>query len=777
MNEVPVFYDSNGKRWVKTKIVVLFILAIAAVLISWAIPQILHTKQVNAFQSSQPSGLTQTIVSDLPAVSAEQLAENLSRTNTPVIGKGSLVRMVRIATYQGNQYAIDPFTRRIVRPVTSDEVAYLNGDRYAIERYGYTGANKRIALTFDDGPHPVYTPKLLDLLSKESAQASFFIQGSNVTKYPEVAQRIVREGHTIANHTFSHIDFDFVSGIQDRQEINQTERITSAVTGHTTAYFRIPYGGNTDQSIRNSTAALLTAQKMGYTVTSYDFDSNDWRFSSGYPQKYPIFDGEDKIVLVHDSGGDRDFTVAYVEEMIAQAKAAGYTFVNLNQMYPQNPALDVAREPTLADQAALMAAKAVLVWPQAAITSLFGISITLIILTTFLNIILSLFNRARIKRTFKPIAKKYKPYVSIIVPSYNEGKVIINSVESLLKSTYKYIEIIIVDDGSTDDTWSIAQSLADKHKKVRAIHQVNGGKSTALNNAISQAHGQIVICVDADTIFPPQTIANLVRHFKDPKVGAVAGVVKVGNMRRMVTRWQALEYMLSITIERNAQAFLNSIMIIPGACGAWRKSVVLEAGGFSHSTLAEDCDLTLSVQKLARYKILQDNEAISYTEAPQKIKPLIKQRFRWTYGNMQALWKHRDMLFDRQYGLLGSFVMPNAIVSILIPLFFWPILVVISFQNILTGNYMVILIYFCVSLALQFLIATIGVLLTRERLSYVTAVPFARFIYGPIRTYILYKTVLTALQGSSVGWNKLVRTGTATYPQNVGMPKGQTQTQ
>lgn len=773
MNDIPVFFDKNGKRWVKTKIVVLFVLAMAAVLISWAIPQVLHTKQVNAYESASPAPLEGTVVPGVLVASVDELAKRLSSTNTPVIGKGSLVRMVRIMPYQGAQYGVDPFTNRIVRPITADELAYLNGDTYAIERYGHTGDNKQIALTFDDGPHPVYTPQLLDMLSQESASASFFVQGSNVTKYPEIAQRLVREGHTIANHTFSHIDFDFVSSLQDEQEINQTERIISATTGQTTGFFRIPYGGNTDQSIRNSTVALLMAQKMGYTVTSYDFDSNDWRFSSGYSQTFPEFNGEDRIVLLHDSGGDRDDTIAYVKELIQQAKAADYTFVSLNQMYPQDPPIDATRDATLADQAALAAAKTVLVWPQIAITSLFGISITLIIITTFLNIILSLLNRFKIKRRYKPISKKYKPFVTIVVPSYNEGKVIIGSVESLLQSDYRNIEIIIVDDGSTDDTWEIAQSLADKHKKVRAIHQMNGGKSAALNNAIAQSYGEIVICVDADTIFPPQTLTNLIRHFEDPKVGAVAGVVKVGNMQSMVTRWQALEYMLSITIERNAHAFMNSIMIVPGACGAWRKAAIIEAGGLSHSTLAEDCDLTLSVQKLAKYKILQDNDAVSYTEAPQKIKPLIKQRFRWTFGNIQALWKHRDMIFDRQYGMLGSWVMPNAIVSILIPLFFWPVLMIISFQNIITGNYMIILIYFIVSLSLQFMIAIIGVLLTRERLSYVLAVPFARFIYGPIRTYILYRTVLTAVQGSYVGWNKLVRTGTASYPAGKTLSDGQ----
>ncbi|HET8884224.1 MAG TPA: bifunctional polysaccharide deacetylase/glycosyltransferase family 2 protein [Candidatus Saccharimonadales bacterium] len=768
--EKPVFFDQNGKRWLKTKVVLSVILVATAALVMWMIPQVTAHKSVNAFQTSVDTPITNNTIHHTTTPTIDQLNAQLSGENTPVIGEGSLVRLIRVTEHGGEQYGVDPFSRKVIRPLTAKELMYIGGEPYVIERYGHT-ADRRIAITFDDGPHPVYTPQLLDLLSRESAQASFFTLGSNVAKYPEIAQRIVREGHTIANHSFTHIDFGFGSSFQQQQEINQTERVISATTNRTTSFFRIPYGGNTDQSLRNSIVALLTAQKMGYTVTSYNFDSNDWQFTTDYPKEYPTFDGEDKIVLVHDSGGNRSHTIEYVENLIRMAKENGYDFVTLNELYPQAPALVVSSEPSVADQAALTGARAALVWPHDAITSLFGISIASIILTTLVNIILALRQRAKTKKSYQPIAPFYTPRTTIVIPSYNEGKVIVKTVDSLLQSWYENIEIIIVDDGSTDDTWDIAQSIADQHEKVMAIHQVNGGKSSALNNAIEQSRGEIIICVDADTIFPPQTVTMLVRHFKDPAVGAVAGVVKVGNVQGIVTLWQALEYMLSITIERNAQALLNSIMIIPGACGAWRKSAIIEAGGLSHSTLAEDCDLTLNVQALARYKILQDNDAISYTEAPQKIKSLIKQRFRWTFGNIQSLWKHHDMLFDRQYGWLGSFVMPNAIISIAIPLFFWPILVVISIQNIITGNYMVILIYFVISLSLQFLIATIGVLMTHERLRYIVAVPFARFIYGPIRTYILYKTVLTALKGSYVGWNKLMRTGAATYPSAKDRPR------
>lgn len=691
----------------------------------------------------------------------DQLMQGIATTNTAVIGAGPLVRVVEVAGDDGQRVIRDPFTRSIIGPMNDEDQRYVDGDRYALQRYGET-KGKRIALTFDDGPNPVYTPQLLDMLSRESAHASFFVVGNGMAQYPEIAERLVREGHVIANHTFSHVDLDYATEFEAVQQINQTQRLIVAATNHDTPFFRPPYGGNTDQSLRNSMRAILQAQQLGYTVTSYDFDSNDWQFTNGHTPTYPDFDGQDKVVLVHDSGGDRSLTIAYVKEFIAKAKAHGYTFVSLSDMYPESQYYALSTGATFTDKVSLILAQAALVWPKHMVSVLFGFSVVMIALTTVLNVILAIAHTIKAKR--KKWSGKFKPVVTVIVPAYNEGVVIVNSVRSLLQSRYRKLEVLIVDDGSTDDTWKIAQSLEKRYKRVKAIHQENTGKAAALNNAIAQATGDIVICVDADTIFPQQTVGNLVRHFEDETVGAVAGVIKVGNVRNILTRWQMLEYTVSIAIDRNAHAMLNSIMIIPGACGAWRKSAVLEAGGFSHSTLAEDCDLTFKIQRLNRYRIMQENDAISYTEAPEVINALTKQRFRWTFGNIQSLWKHRAMIFNRHYRWLGFFVMPNSLIGIIIPLFFWPLLAYISIQNVINGNYMIIVLYFVVSLSLQFIVAAIGLRLARERMSYLWAVPFARFIYGPLRLYILYNTVLTALRGSYVGWNKLFRTGTATYP-------------
>jgi biofilm PGA synthesis N-glycosyltransferase PgaC len=329
------------------------------------------------------------------------------------------------------------------------------------------------------------------------------------------------------------------------------------------------------------------------------------------------------------------------------------------------------------------------------------------------------------------------------------------------------LRVLIVDDGSTDDTWQEAQRLARRFKRVSAIHQANGGKSSALNNAIKRSRSEIVICVDADTVFPASTVTRLIRHFRDPKVGAVAGVVKVGNFDGPVTRWQALEYTIGIYIERSAQALMQAIMIVPGACGAWRREALMKVGGFSHITLAEDGDATLKLHKLG-YKVLQDNGAIGYTEVPDSLRGLVKQRFRWTFGTIQALWLHRKMIFRRKYGWLGMLVMPSAVVTTLVPMVFWPALLFVNLQNLVAGNYLVIVLFFALSLTLQFMLAAIALWLAKEPLRFLLAVPYGRFIYGPIRTYIMYNTIVTALRGAYVGWNKLTRTGTVNVKRVPG---------
>jgi peptidoglycan-N-acetylglucosamine deacetylase len=758
--EAPVFFDQNGRRWKTILTGLVAVCIIAGLFLYFTVPKILAHSQVTPLQAKATPG--DAIIADAASgMSPTEVAAIVSRTNTPVIGSGPLVRVVHIQAKGNVTYAVPLYTATGTQALSNEDRQTIGSHDFAIQRYGKSTVPKQIALTYDDGPDPTYTPQVLDVLAKNGVQATFFDVGANVVKHPDVAAREAKEGHVIGNHTFDHVDFDFVNAARGQQEINQTTRVIASTTGHDSSFFRLPYMGNDEQSLRSHITGILTAQNLGYLITSNDYDSNDWEFDTGEKAQLPNLDGTSQIILLHDAGGDRSKTVVYTQKLIDEAKAKGYRFVTLNQMYSQSTPLAAAVKPSVADRTASFLASSYLVYPRAIVSKLFFFTIFTLFLTMIVNVLLAMYNMR--KSRFGRRTKGYNPLVSVIMSAYNEEEVLPHTVRSILASNYRNLEIVIVDDGSKDNTGKVAIELAKRYKRVRAFTKVNGGKASGLNFGIKHAMGEIIIGIDADTIFPGSTVGRLVRHFVDPKVGAVAGNVKVGNLQSMITRWQMLDYIIGIYIERNAQSALGSVMIVPGACGAWRKSVILAAGGYRHHTLAEDFDLTLSVHRLG-YKVLQDNSAMSYTEAPDNLQALTKQRFRWLYGTTQAFWKHRDMMFKRRYGWTGMFVMPYAIFTFLLPIVFIPILLIINIENFVAGNYRSIILFFFLTIGIQFIMATIAILFARERLSLLLAVPFTRLVYSPIRTTLLYRTILRAMRGNFGGavWNT-ARAGTVQY--------------
>jgi peptidoglycan-N-acetylglucosamine deacetylase len=352
--------------------------------------------------------------------------------------------------------------------------------------------------------------------------------------------------------------------------------------------------------------------------------------------------------------------------------------------------------------------------------------------------------------------------VSIVIAAYNEEKVIQRTLETLLSSTYPFLELLVVNDGSTDRTAIEVEAMMVRDPRIRLINQRNRGKWAALNNATAQARGDILVTLDADTIFTPETVANLVRQFAvdpDGRLGAVAGVVRVGNRERnLLTRWQGLEYLTQIGIERSAYAQLGAVPIIPGACAAWRKAAITEVGGYSHATLAEDCDLTLSLHQ-ARWRVSQDDEALAYTEAPDHADALLAQRIRWTFGTLQAIFKHRNMLLRRRYGWLGMAVLPYMVISVVVPIVFLPFIAVMGVLAVQNSGWATVGLYFLLFLALHLLIASVAVILMRERWANLLMVPIYRVVHEPLRAYLLYTSVYLAIRGVKLGWNKLQRTG------------------
>jgi biofilm PGA synthesis N-glycosyltransferase PgaC len=237
------------------------------------------------------------------------------------------------------------------------------------------------------------------------------------------------------------------------------------------------------------------------------------------------------------------------------------------------------------------------------------------------------------------------PLVSVLVPAFNESVCIQTSIQSLASMDYPNFEIVVVDDGSTDDTYARAleESRRAQFVDVRVFSQANGGKASALNHGLREARGAFVMCVDGDSKVAPQSLRAGMRHFGDPTVVAVAGNVKVVNRRNLLTWLQALEYVEGLNLMRSAQAFFRTVNIIPGPLGIFRRDAVVAAGGYSSATFAEDCDLTLQLLGDG-WKIKYEPRAIAYTEAPEQLHALLKQRYRWTRGILQALRKHRSLL-------------------------------------------------------------------------------------------------------------------------------------
>ena len=656
---------------------------------------------------------------------------------------------------------------------------------YVIQRSGDRPG--LLALTFDDGPDPKWTPAVLDILKREQVPATFFIIGKNGQSYPDLVRRIVNEGHELGNHTFTHPNLGEIPVGLTELELNATQRLIESEVGRSTILFRPPYFGDAEADKPQEVEPAIVAQKLGYLMVGVRIDPNDWQLPVTADQivmrtvdraidKNPETRGE--VILLHDASGDRSATVAALPKLIYELKARGFQFVSVSdlagvskdQVMPEIPANQ--RVFTRADKVSfffLSTGGWTLQW-------LFLIGIVLGLGRLFFVGSLAFAQWFRSRRKEHLHARdEFAPFVSIIVPAYNEELVIGNTIASLLASDYAKYEIIVVDDGSQDNTSTAVAERFGADERVRLFTVANAGKAAALNTGLHYARGDVIVALDADTLFTPQTVGALARRFHDQQIGAVAGNAKVGNRINLITRWQALEYITSQNLDRRAFASLNCITVVPGAVGAWRKDLLVQAGGFPSDTLAEDQDLTLRIRRLG-HKIAYEETAIAWTEAPHNLRSLAGQRFRWSYGTLQCMWKHRDALFRPRFGALGFIAMPNVwIFQIVFPLISPVMDLMLVYTLISAGldrwqqpadysssNLQLVLFYYALFLAIDWLSACFAFLLERrERWSLLWWLFLQRFCYRQVMYYVMIKSVAMALRGPVVGWGKLERKATA----------------
>ncbi len=643
-----------------------------------------------------------------------------------------------------------------------------------------------VALTFDDGPDATWTPAILDVLKRENVPATFFIIGQNGQDNPGLVRRIVNEGHDIGNHTFTHPNLGEIPARIGDLELTATERLIESLTGRSTMLFRPPYFGDAEPSTPDQVEPIVRAKQLGYLTVGLRVDPDDWKQPgvekivnetiAGLTNPDP--DKRGQVVLLHDSGGDRSQTVAALPLLIHDLRSRGFRFVTISQL--AGLTRDEAMPPVTARQGAVARADAVGFYTISLagwlLHWLFLIGIILgVARVAFIGLLAAAQRLRARRREVTHAGETSQPFVSIIVPAFNEEKVIAQTIESLLASNYEKLEIIVVDDGSPDRTSEVVSERFANDARVQLFTKENGGKAEALNYGMRHAQGEIIIALDADTIFAPETVGALAHRFYDPQLGALAGNAKVGNRINLVTRWQALEYITAQNMDRRAFASLNCITVVPGAVGAWRRDLLEQVGGFTADTLAEDQDLTLNIRRLG-YKIGYEERAVAWTEAPDTLRALAKQRFRWSFGTLQCMWKHRDALLRPRYGTLGFVAMPNVwIFQIIFPLIspIMDLMLVWSFISAMieramhTEEYSItnlrqILFYYALFLAIDWLAAALAFALERrEQWSLLWWLFLQRFCYRQVMYYVMVKSFGVALHGKIVGWGKLERKATS----------------
>ena len=644
---------------------------------------------------------------------------------------------------------------------------------YDIEQIG--AAKNKIALSFDDGPDPKWTPQILDILRQKNVPAIFFVIGDEANRSPDLLKREYEEGHEIGNHTYTHPQMDEVTHGVLRIEINVTERLIESTLGVKSTLFRPPYGIDHQPEYAEEVAAFPIPQEMGYLLVGARIDPRDWQQNDG--KQIPASEIVDatlreapkgNIVLFHDGGGDRSQTVAALPEIIDQLRARGYKFVSVSDligkaraqvMMPLDP-----RERLLARADAFIFGA--YHWLRLSMATIFVLGIVLVSGRALIIGLLALIEKLRPDHL--PSADGL-PSVSVLIPAHNEESVIVQTVTSVLKSDVPNLRVIVVNDGSADKTAELLDARFGPDPRVRVIHQVNRGKAAALSRALAEADADVVVTIDADTEVEPDAVRKLVRHFSDPAIGAVAGNVKVGNRSRWLTRWQALEYITSQNMEKRAFDLLNCITVVPGALGAWRKKAIEAAGGINADTVAEDADLTIAIRRLG-WRIAYDEEAIAWTEAPETPSALIRQRFRWTFGTLQSFWKHSDTLFRPKYGTLGWIALPNIFIfQLLLPLvspvidlmFFGTVLIwglarlhVLHLPQLWTSADMErSIVFFLGFLLIDVLTCVVAFALERhEDWTLLVPVLLQRFYYRQMMYVVLFRSVKEAVHGRPVGW-------------------------
>ena len=654
---------------------------------------------------------------------------------------------------------------------------------YVVKRFGKR-SDKKLVLTYDDGPDPLYTRQILDTLAYYHVPASFFLVGIEAENNIPLVKRIFREGHEIGNHTFTHPNMAEVSKSRALLEIDATRLLIECLIGRSTIMFRAPYNADSDPEKLEEMVPIALSRTRNYITIGEGIDPEDWQKAeipelngdSIFNRVLKIYNAHVSnndtfnIILLHDAGGDRSATVEATGKIIRYFQAKGFEFVTVANLLHKKP--EDMMPPVEKGMGYALLNFNFMVAETGYIIShfLYALFLVFLVLGAIRIFIMGFFAfKQKRKERLAPLQRlKSFPHVSIIVPAFNEEVNAISSLHNLLRCDYPSFDIIFVDDGSADNTYAVVLAEFANHPKVKLFTKHNGGKSSALNFGIAETTAEYVVCIDADTKLLPDAVSELMKHFADANTGAVAGNVKVGNEVNLLTKWQSIEYTVSQNFDRRAFAYANAITVVPGAIGAFKKSVLHEVGGFTTDTLAEDCDITVRILR-AGFIVANQPKAMAYTEAPETLKQFFKQRYRWTFGVMQTFWKHKDALFSNRYKALGWVALPDILLFKYIIPFFSPIGDVLMILGLFTENRGKIANYYMVFLLFDALIAGVAFAFEKEKAWKLFWLIPQRLIYRWLMIIVLFRSYKRAIKGELQHWGVLKRTGNVRVEEELGV--------
>jgi cellulose synthase/poly-beta-1,6-N-acetylglucosamine synthase-like glycosyltransferase/peptidoglycan/xylan/chitin deacetylase (PgdA/CDA1 family) len=784
-----VFYSPGARRgWILLTILVLIGCSVA-VSIAWARAATTQLPGTAARYNTSVNYPREIADSVFKCAKTNGQYGDSGSMQVPVIGTGVFQRVVKIVHDGGTDYAVDPFTSQVYRPLTQLE-AHATRCGYAVEEFGTVPAHTLI-LTYDDGPEQPWTAQLLGILEAYHVHATFFNIGDEDLAYEQAFRSVLAHGNAVGNHSLTHPELITLSNTAARNQLVATARIMAQVGDYSTRIWRTPYQGGDPVSAGNGLFDTLMGQQLGFTEVGFTSDTSDYALAGKEIPPPPLSrnpNSPGQVVIMHDGGGNRASTMTLSAKIIREGQSDGYKFMTIPQLLAEQPGwsgpvYSLGIHPTNVDTAGY--------WLQAYSSVFKSFYAVLIRYLTVIIIVISLLVLvgAGLDRwlTYRKAPVWEPDSLGILIPCWKESKVIQYTVQRVLDCTAGLsfpVHIVLVDDGSADSdpddkTWEIMGELVAAHPGViTAVHQSNGGKARALNFGLQYITADFVVIMDADTI-PRDTnsFVTMVRWFKDPRVGAVAGYTKAGDRGKgwrqyVIAEFQAAEYDLGIAITRSVQNLSNSIVIVPGAFSAFRTKWLREVGFLPDRVVAEDAEAPQRMRRRRpRMRIVQDLNAVAYTEVPLSMKVLRKQWRRWTLGVLQTLWEHREIFYRMDKYQILTLQWWFALYGSVIPPLFLCLSYIMVIYGLTQGTLGTIYLYPIIFIGFRLVQVIVAMIILRSKMNPFAAIWY-RFVNDPLQIYLTVICFWLILSGRMPTnrkiWSQVPRSGVLISSTVVG---------